>query len=299
MRPIFKDERHERLFRRDGCLLINALDAATVKRIEEVYLANFPADFTGFQSSLHLPCPERRAAIHGFITRIFDEHLSRYFHDYRAVAGSFVSKQPGEGGTVQPHRDWSLVDESRHTSLNLWAPLCDTTRENGALGLFKGSHRLRPTINSTNMPSPVYVPDEYLKHITFFRMKAGEVLVFATQMIHASWPNTSGRPRAAASVGIIPSEARPIHYVGGRSGPSKILELEVDAAFYHKYHLSKLRHVSPSDDHVVNTGGYPAREVEYTPVMIDGRDFHRLYEPRVVRALRQIKSRLRARLTSG
>src|SRR5687768_3898962 len=134
MRRIFKAERYERLFQRDGYVLIKAFDAATVKRLEDFYLANFDADFTGFRNSLELP-PEQKAKTNEFLARIFAEHLSGYFNDYRALFGGFLSKKPDPGSAVGPHQDWWMVDEAEHTSLNLWAPLCDTNADNGALGL--------------------------------------------------------------------------------------------------------------------------------------------------------------------
>ena len=296
MRRVFKDEAYEQRFNRDGYLRLECLDAATIARIEEFYLANSDQNFTGFHNSLSLQAPETKAKIHKFLAQIFDEYLRDYFDDYRALVATFVSKKSDPGSVVAPHQDWWLVNEREYTSLNVWAPLCATNAENGALGLFKGSHRLKQNITGTNLDSNLFIPAELLKYLTFFHMKAGEVLFYSTQIIHASAPNKSGRQRTAASIGVIPSETRPLHYVGKTPGASKILELEVDEEFYHRYYMNKSRHVSPSDDHVVNTGGYRSREVEYTPDRIDGQDILRLYEPRAVATLRRIKDRLKAKV---
>ncbi|MET0624927.1 MAG: phytanoyl-CoA dioxygenase family protein [Pyrinomonadaceae bacterium] len=298
MRRIFKDEGYERLFERDGCVLLKALDDAAVARIEEFYLANVGQDFSGVQSTIELSSAEQKAKIHNFLAQIFDEYLSVYFENYKALAGNFSSKKPGPHGRVHAHRDWPLVNETEYTALNLWTPLCETDADNGALGVFKGSHRLRSTIHSTNLPSTVKLSERSLRYITFFHMKPGEVLVFDTRTIHASGPNNTARQRNALSVGIIPAEARPIHYVGDRLKPSSVSELEVDEDFYHNYHLERGRYISPSDDHVVNTGGYRRREVEFTPAGIDDRDILGLYEPRAVTALRRIKDRLTAKVAS-
>lgn len=297
-RRVFKDDRYERLFNRDGYVSIKALGMAEVARIEEFFLANSDQGFKGFHNSLKLHSPEQKAKIYEFLAQIFDEHLSVYFDNYRALVATFVSKNSDPDSAVPPHRDWWLVDEAEYASLNLWIPLCDTDADNGALGLFKGSHRLSRNVGGTNLPSNLFIPAEQLRRLTYFRMKAGEVLMYSTQTIHASAANRSGRLRVAASIGVIPSEARPVHYVGAGTGASRITELEVDEEFYHKYYMGNPAHVSPSDDHVVNTGGYAGREVEYEPVRIDGRDISRLYEPRGMAALRQVKERLRAKLSS-
>ena len=296
-RRVFKDDRYERLFNRDGCLSIKALSAADIARIEEFFLANSDQGFTGFHNSLNLHAPERKAKIYKFLAQVFDEHLSVYFDDYRALVATFVSKNSDPDSAVPPHRDWWLVDEAKYASLNLWIPLCDTDADNGALGLFKGSHKLRQNVGGTNLPSNLFIPAEHLRRLTYFPMKAGEVLMYSTQTIHASAANRSGRVRAAASIGVIPSEARPVHYVGAGPDDSRITELEVDEEFYHKYHMGSPARVSPLDDHVVYTGGYAGRDVEYEPVRIDGRDIARLYEPRGMAALRQVKDRLKSKIS--
>ncbi len=295
-RRVFRDEKLGRLFRRDGYVLVKALDAAAVARIEEFYRANIGQEFTGFHASLALRSAEQKAKVYKFLAGIFDEYLSAYFADYRALVGTFVSKKSDPGSGLNPHRDWWMVNEAEYTSLNLWAPLCDTNEDNGALGLFKGSHRLKLNMLGTNLVSNLSVTAQCLKHLTFFHMKAGEVLMYSTQAIHASRPNTSGRTRAAASIVVIPSEARAVHYVGGEPGASRVLELEVDEGFYHQYVLGSPRGVSPSEDHVVNTGGYRGREVEYTPGRIDAHDILRLYEPRGLAALRRLTERFKANI---
>jgi hypothetical protein len=129
-------------------------------------------------------------------------------------------------------------------------------------------------------------------------MKAGEVLIISTRTIHASGNNTSGTPRLVASMGIIPAEARPIHYVGDRLNPSKVVELEVDEEFFHNYYMSPTAQVSPSDNHIVNSKAYRRREFEWAPVTLHDQDILGLYEPRIPSAFRQIKDRLKVKLAS-
>jgi len=297
MRRIFKDWKHEQLFRRDGYIVLNALDAATVKRMEEFYLANSDQDFTGFHNSLNVHSPEQKAKIHKFLARIFDEYLSKYFDNYKALIATFSVKNPGPDSVIKPHRDWQLCDQES-SSAQLWVPLCDTNAENGGLGFFKGSHKLKSTLHGTNLRSIFPISDEYYKYLTFLHMKAGEILVISTRTIHASRNNTSGAQRSVASMGIIPAEAKPIHYVGDRLNASRVVELEVDEEFFHHYYVSKSAIVSPSDNHIVNTGTYRRREFECTPVTIDDQDILSLYEPGIASAFRQIKDRLLAKPAS-
>ena len=299
MRRVFKDEAHERPYNRDGYILLKAFDAAAIKQIEEFYLANSDQDFTGFHNSLKLHSPEQKAKIHKFLAQIFDEHLSKYFDNYKALIATFSAKKPEPNNVIKPHRDWQLCDPAQYSSAQLWVPLCDTNADNGGLGIFIGSHKLKPTLHGTNLRSIFPISDEYYKYLTFFHMKAGEVLIISTRTIHASGNNTSGTQRAVASMGIIPAEAKSIHYVGDRLNPSRVVELEVDEEFYHHYYISESARVSPSDNHIVNAGTYRRREFEWAPVIIDDQDILGLYETNWTTFPRRIKDRLKAKFAFG
>jgi hypothetical protein len=296
MRQIFKDEEHNRLFEEDGYVLLKAFEPDVIKRIEEFYLANSEQNFKGWHHSLELHSPERKAKIGKFLARVYDEHLSRYFNDYRAISGTFVSKKSDSLSRVNPHQDWSFVDEAKYVSLNLWAPLCDTSAENGALGVFKGSHKLKRTIRGSNILQSLKMSPHALKHITFFNMKVGEVIMYDHRLIHMSGANRSGGERTAISISVVPSDATPVHYVCD-SQASRILELEVDEEFFYNFHIDKSKYVNGSTDHVVDTVGYRGREIEFAPENIGEQDILRLYEARPVVALRQIKNHLKAKVS--
>ncbi|HKO62447.1 MAG TPA: phytanoyl-CoA dioxygenase family protein [Pyrinomonadaceae bacterium] len=297
MRRIFKDSEHEHLFRRDGYLVLNAFDPAAIKRIEKFYLTNSDQEFTGFHNSLNIYSPEQKATIHKFLAGIFDEYLSKYFDNYKALIATFSVKNPGPNGLIKPHRDWQLCDQES-SAAQLWVPLCDTNADNGGLGVFKGSHKLKSTLHGTNLRSIFPISAAYYKYLTFFRIKVGEVLIISTKTIHASGNNTAGGQRAVASMGIIPAEAKPIHYVGDRQNPSTVVELEVDEEFFHHYYISESAAVSPSDNHIVNSAAYRRREFEWAPVTIEDRDILGLYEPGIMTAFRQIKDRVTVKLPS-
>jgi hypothetical protein len=295
MRRVFKDEAHERLYNRDGYLLLKVFDAAAISRIHKFYLANSDQDFTGFHNSLNLHSPLQKAKIHKFLAQIFDEYLSKYFDNYKALIATFSVKKPGPDSVIKPHRDWQLC-EAGYTSLQLWVPLCDTNADNGGLGIFIGSHKLKPTLHGTNLRSVFPISGEYYKYLTFFQMKAGEVLIISTGTIDESGNNTSGTQRATASMGIIPVEAKPIHYVGDRLNASRVVELEVDEEFFHHYYISKSARGAPSDNHILNSGAYRRREFEWTPVTIDDQDILGLHEKKGAAFLRRTKDRLKAKI---
>jgi ectoine hydroxylase-related dioxygenase (phytanoyl-CoA dioxygenase family) len=127
--------------------------------------------------------------------------LPHYFNA-RVIAGSYVVKEHNLQCIVPPHQDWSFVDnEGEYCSVTCWIPLVDTTLENGAMGVIKGSHVMLGNIRSS--PSP-QVPTPLMDHqftifpyLEMIEMKAGEALVFDHRTFHASTPNTTNQPRVA------------------------------------------------------------------------------------------------------
>jgi hypothetical protein len=299
VRQVFRDEKHEQLFRKDGYLRVNVFNSETIARIEKFFLENSEKEFSGIHISLELGSTEQKAKIHSFLSQVFDEHLSNYFRDYKALTSNFLSKKPDAGSVMYPHQDWCFVNEVEHSSLNLWFPLCDTNEQNGALALFKGSHRLQRNIRGTNIPPNLDLPARVGKYQTIFHLKAGEVLMYDHRVVHSSAPNRSDKPRPAASISIIPVEATPIHYLGDKHRPSQVLELEVDEKFYHNYRMERGYYQSPEVNQTVSIEGYRYREIQLDRTRLDREALVRLYEPRGIRAFRQMKEKFKSKLSLG
>jgi Phytanoyl-CoA dioxygenase (PhyH) len=241
MRDIFRAPKHNRAFNRDGYLMLEAFDQATIRQMDDFFMVSTDQDFTGWHNSLELDSPEQKARIYEFLKNVFDEHGSKYLDNYRAIAGTFISKKSDADSVVHLHPDWAFVNEAAYTSLNLWIPLCETDANNGALTVLKGSHKIKQNVRGMGIPSGFkFSRDVAAKYLTLIPMKPGWILFYDSRLLHASGVNRSGRPRTVASVSLIPSEATPLHYLGTEDG---VIELEVDASFYHHYHLGAARDV--------------------------------------------------------
>src|SRR5258705_9068641 len=207
MRNIFKAREHNLAFNRDGYLILDALDIGTIKRMEEFFLVSTDQDFTGWHNSLELHSPGQKAKIYEFLRHVFDEHISKYIDNYRAITGGFVSKKSDAGSVVNLHPDWAFVDETTYTSLNLWIPLCETDANNGALTVLKGSHRIKQNVRGIGIPLRInFSYDQAAKYLTLIPMKPGWILFYDPRVIHGSEANRSGRPRTVANLSLIPSE---------------------------------------------------------------------------------------------
>jgi hypothetical protein len=294
MRQIFKAQKHELAFNREGYLILDALDSGMITRMEEFFLLNSDQDFTGCHNSLELHSSEKKAKIYDFLAHVFDDHASKYLNDYRAIAATFVSKKSDAGSVVRLHQDLSFVNESAYTSLNLWVPLCETNADNGMLCVLKGSHKLEPNFRGSNIhPKIAFSHNLAAKYLTPIPMKPGWILFYDHRLFHSSAANRSGRQRTVASISVIPSEATPLHYLGTKAGA---IELEVDAGFYHHYFLERTV-ADPTVRYSVKTDGYRSRKIEYTETSIDEQDLLRLYGSEASTALGKIMNKLKSRIS--
>ena len=295
MRQIFKDQKYNLAFNRDGYVILDGIDSGTIKRMEEFFLVKSDQEFTGWHSSLELNSPEQKATIYEFLAPMFDDQISKYLDNYRAIAATFVSKKSDAGSEVRLHRDWAFVNEADYTSLNLWIPLCETDANNGTLTVLKGSHRIKQNFRGSNIhPKFTFSNNLAAKFLTLIPMKPGWILFYDHRLIHGSETNRSGKPRTAASISVIPLESTPLHYLRTKTG---VVELEVEAGFYHHLHLGTATTGDSYTRYSVKTEGYRSRTIEYTDVSIDEEDLLRLYEPRVIAALKQFKNKLKARIS--
>ncbi|MCB0538759.1 MAG: phytanoyl-CoA dioxygenase family protein [Bacteroidetes bacterium] len=106
------------------------------------------------------------------------------------------------------HQDSSVVDESKHFSLNAWSSLVNSNKLNGCLWVFPGSH-----INTNYYRQFGYVSIvDYIKNIKHYLVpiyaKAGEIVLFHRNLIHGSGMNFLPFPRVAVEALITPCGAQ-------------------------------------------------------------------------------------------
>ena len=282
---MFRSAEHEAQFERDGCVLVEGLGAQAIDEAEEVFRETSDTGHSGFHQSLSLVEADQRARIDALLDKLFDEPVSQILEGVTAVHAAFVSKGSDAQSVVEAHQDWSFVDERTHRSLSVWIPLCDTNAENGALAIVKGSQHVPHTIRGTDVPWTIHF-DNYgaLPYLTPFPMRAGDALFYDHRVLHASPANRSGRRRTAVAIGLVPTEATILHYVGSGDTPGTVREFEVDHAFFNRYHYGG----------AVDVQGYRSHEVAYEPVAIGPAELDALRPRRLGHDLRRAAARLRA-----
>lgn len=227
------------------------LDAGEVQRANDV--------FAEAQRRLGTPLPDHwyptillpDDAVRDFITAelrsLVEPRLLRLVDDAAldVVRLDYSVKPPSPNTGLGPHQDFALVDESSAQSLYLWIPLCDMDESNGTLHVLPGSHRFSNRIRSRHVPS---VFDDVLPDIreasTRLDVKAGELIVMVSGVIHWSPPNRSDSLRLAAHGIVTPPGVPLVFYFRDDDTPDDLVEcFELDIDQY----VRAIHHGRPSD----------------------------------------------------
>jgi ectoine hydroxylase-related dioxygenase (phytanoyl-CoA dioxygenase family) len=133
-----------------------------------------------------------------------DLHVVRLFLD------QIIYKQPGARAT-RPHQDAPFLSFSDFRSLNCWIALDDTTRANGALEYYQGSHLLG-LLRMVHLDQEDELEHDYphLQECTkaTLEMKAGDVAFHNCLTVHRAFPNASGNGRHAFSIQYMPGGSK-------------------------------------------------------------------------------------------
>ena len=171
------------------------------------------ADAGAFHSTMQEQDDGYKYLVDKKIKGALQQHVDIILPGYEILFANFVVKDPSSEGSVGIHTDWSYVDETAHTSYNLWIPLTDVDDENGCLHVWSGSHLFTPTIRTTP-----YVPFSQ-EEKGFVRLNsrpvplsAGQGILYNSGLIHYSNPNRTNTSRPAIVMVLVPKGAQPMHY---------------------------------------------------------------------------------------
>ena len=156
---------------------------------------------TDFVASSHVLNKEDSAFINSELHRILDDRFQQQFPDLQLLGGTLATKVKGSS-TLVAHQDWTIVDEEKYSSYNLWLALVDTSKENGTLGLVPGSHRWNKSLRGMNISVGFErFTDKFLTIGIEPSLKAGQAILYNHKLIHYSRPNKTVNPRNVAIIG--------------------------------------------------------------------------------------------------
>ncbi|MCS6818484.1 MAG: phytanoyl-CoA dioxygenase family protein [Chitinophagales bacterium] len=212
MARLFLKEENERNFISDGYLVLPLLSEAEVKQLTELFSENYVSSEEGLVNFIRLESSEKRLALHFKIIEIVAPALNRYLKNYAFNVAHFISKTHRNSTEFRLHQDWTIVEESKYISAQVWIALQHTNKTNGGLFLIKGSHRFFNNYRSGSC-GIVFIDstDDVKKHIIDIELEAGEALFYHNSLFHGSYPNQSATDRIACLCGIRQANA-PMRY---------------------------------------------------------------------------------------
>lgn len=197
----------------DGYATFDLLNEANIEALKTIFSDNHTSTPEGFYATTHLEDKAKRKALSDQAMSILTELIQAQFENIQLLGGAFISKAPGEKGTLPLHQDWNLVDETCARSYNLWIPLVDVDEVNGAMRILVGSHSKQETFRGPNVPPVLYpISSEVEQHMVSLNMKAGEAVLYDHALWHSSPPNQTKVLRLAFVLGVVPKEAELKYY---------------------------------------------------------------------------------------
>jgi hypothetical protein len=203
--PILRDTYLNELLFKEGYVTLPLLNTIEVAALIELFWQNHTEEeVKGLYVTSHV---KDNASIHGIsdgIQAIFKRSLVEHIQDGMTLGGTFICKSSNQIEALQPHQDWSIVDESRFRSFTIWVALEDVNDENGCMYVLPRSHEYVRGYRHISIPSVFgQIYDTVWKHMKPIHLKAGEAIIFDHALGHASKPNTTDHVRIAATHSLI------------------------------------------------------------------------------------------------
>lgn len=228
--PMPTDPERQRLLEEDGYFIIRGLLCREeIDGLLELFNSHYnPVGHTHhlWNSLCDIPHDES-AVLSGSILDIVKPRLERHFKDFRCPAATFLVKNAVEESEVPLHRDFSVMDESAFSYLNIWIPLIDTDSQTGQLYVLPGSHRFFDyPLPHNSVWSYQQYQDLMLPHCHMIDAKAGDMVVYSDKVPHGSTGNRTGSARPVVHFGLLHPDAKLLyHYLDEQTGEVTVYEV--------------------------------------------------------------------------
>lgn len=233
--PTFVDEDLDRELAIEGFVVVDLLDDATLAELRDLAEGVYVDERHGFHASNLSGSHDYRREVARRVAPIVERAAGHLFVDHEAYTASLLMKWPDEDSAFHSHQDWTMVDETRYRTVNVWCPLGDTTVDNGALRLAPGSHMVLDSIRCSPMPPVGYQNPGWAvgwQEMHPVEVRAGQVVIFDHAVLHSSGPNTTEQPRMAVAAAFKPREASLYHWYLPDASSTELERFLIDADFF-------------------------------------------------------------------
>ena len=160
---------------------------------------------------------------HGSCRGLYDLVINKTILDYvQDIIGPdivcrmthYFAKDPGDAMSVYWHQDASFWALTPSKVVTVWLAIDDADEENGAMRLYRGSHRhgIIPFEWVTDEESGVlnqhvHHPERFGEPVSV-NLRAGQCSLHTNMLLHGSLPNPSQRRRCGLTIRYFPPEVR-------------------------------------------------------------------------------------------
>ncbi len=167
-----------------------------------------------------------RKSVHEEIGNIVKAELDTLFQNYQPAVYNFVIKSSMPEHELPLHQDITLIDENKSSPINIWIALTDVNMENGPVCVVPKTQYFFPPYRSNFSDQNIENLSSDLKQYAVpVCLKAGDLLVFDSRLIHYSLPNISGKDRVGAVVYIFPDDVSFLFMSKSKTGDLKDFDL--------------------------------------------------------------------------
>jgi hypothetical protein len=253
---IFKNQQLNEQFDRDGYVHLPFLRPDEVAELNDTFDKHFRKNIEGLYASINANTQELNNLISDTIKRVFSRACEELFVNYRIILGHYMVKSPVNTWDFHLHQDWTIVDESKDISANMWCPMEDTSSANGGMYLIPGSHKLFNSLRSGSLGLTwVRTKERIAEYVVPINVKAGEILIYRHSLFHGSYPNNSDRLRVTAMSTVLNEEADLLYYQKDASPDRvEVCHISPDILLSELHHLEK--GIAPTGKKVVNSVDY-------------------------------------------
>jgi ectoine hydroxylase-related dioxygenase (phytanoyl-CoA dioxygenase family) len=241
MNRVFIDDNLQQQFERDGIVSIQLLSVEEIEVLKKSY-AEIENDFSdlNFHSTMFSTNPAYRQRVSAVISNAISNKLKAILYNYKILFANYIVKEPNPNTAVGIHQDWSLTDESKFTSVNVWCPLIDINKQNGVFFGLKGSHITFNNVRYTPYEDNAYegLVDYITSNSEGYELKAGQAVIYHGGLVHYSHPNNSTERRIAIGSALIPEGAVNLHYYKPQES-EKLEVYAVNEEFYNGFDFFK------------------------------------------------------------
>lgn len=229
---ILKDLTKDQNLLEDGYAVFPFLNKEEIEELKSFFYEHNKDLPKGFYATAHNPDIDFRNKMNDKINTVFKRANSETFENFQAQGGTFMVKTKGKEGHLIPHQDWSIVDEEKYRSFNVWIPLVDVNETNGTIQVLENSHKLVKAFRGPNTPSAFdEVYEASWEKMIPLEMKAGQAMIYDHRLLHGSTENLSDEDRLVIVYGIIPEGAEMRYFYVEND---KISEYECNEDFFLK-----------------------------------------------------------------